>query len=237
MLLAILPASAIASDFACTKPLPEIQQKTVLESVERRYGEIFDLSAEFSQNSYYLGTNQRKSSSGTLSFKKPGKMDWRYLKPKAQRFVGDGKLLWFYEPELEKVTVGDFEKSFKSDLPVSFLLGIGKLSERFVVAKACFTSKGIALKLEPKKSDASLQEFFLLVDKNSFNPLGAQMVDVGGNETTITFDKVEVNTQIADSVFEIEIPKGVDFIDRRSAETKSKAASKEAKSSVRSVPS
>jgi outer membrane lipoprotein carrier protein len=180
--------------------------------IQQRYSEISDLSAMFSQESLFLGLNQRKSAKGRLRFLKPGMMDWEYLEPEPQRFVADGQTLWFYQPELSQVTVSEFKKSFESDLPVSFLLGLGSLQESFDLIKTCRGLDKLTLHLKSKSADSSVAGFELSVNKNDYTPMGALITDVGGNETKISFSELKINTGVKPEIFKFEIPKGVDII-------------------------
>ena len=202
-------------EFDCRSPVGAVERERLLEEVESRYRSISDLTSNFQQNSFFLGMNQRVLSRGAVHFKKPGMMDWTYESPEKQRFVADGKTLWFYQPDLNQVTVGDFTQSFSSDLPVSFLLGMGNLKADFSVVESCNSEAGVVIKLQPKVADQSLDEFYLLVEKTKHSPLGAKIVDVGGNETAIVFEKTTLNSSLKDERFKFEIPKGVDVIDRR----------------------
>lgn len=210
------------SDFDCLTTLPPAEQSKLIPEIEQYYAGLTTLDGNFVQNSYTLGLNQREVSKGRVFFQKPGLMDWWYDEPakNKQRFVADGKSLWIYQPSIPQVMIGDFQQSFSSDLPVSFLLGIGKLSERFRLVSACRTDGGVALKLVPQKADASLDEFSLLVDAKSKAPLGARLIDAGGNETAIVFSGIHYNREIDESHFRFEVPRGVDVIDKRSKEAR-----------------
>ena len=214
------PAVA-GSEFSCLSPLAPAEEKTIIAEVEKFYQGLQTLDGGFVQNSFTLGMNQREVSKGKVFFRKPGLMDWWYEEPEKskQRFVADGKSLWIYQPLVPQVMIGDFDQSFSSDLPVSFLLGIGKMSERFKLISACKTDVGVALKLQPQKQDASLDEFTLLVEAKTRAPLGARLVDAGGNETAIVFSGVHYNAPLEDSHFQFTVPRGVDVIDKRKGAT------------------
>lgn len=213
-----LASSAYAFDeFECEKELKPNEQSGILGSVEKRYSAFSDLKAKFIQNSFFAGLAKHSVSKGTVLFKRPGMMDWNYEQPDRQRFVTDGKTLWFYQPDLNQVTLGDFSQSFSSDLPISFLLGVGRLQENFSVGNACYSSEGIVLKLKPMKPDPNLEEFYLLLRKSDRIPIGARIIDVAGNETSITFQEVELEVQLKSQAFTFNIPEGVDIIDKRGA--------------------
>lgn len=201
--------------FKCTSELAKPERDSLMAKIEARYGNFSDLRAEFIQKSYFMALDQWVVSKGRVFFKKPGMMDWNYTHPEKQRFVADGTTLWFFEPDLNQVTVGDFKDAFSSDLPVSFLLGIGRLAENFDLSSACVSSRGVVLSLATRKQDPNLDEFYLLVRRKDHVPIGAKVIDIGGNETIINFYEVTLDLKLAEGQFSFTIPRGVDVIDRR----------------------
>jgi outer membrane lipoprotein carrier protein len=208
-------AEEIADPFACRENSREVDTDKLLSDVEKGYKTFSGLEAKFDQTSLFLGLNKEVQSSGAVSFKKPGMMDWNYLSPDPQRFVSDGETLWFYQPDVNQVTMGNFTASFDSDLPVSFLLGVGEIRDSFAVASSCVSDAGYVLNLTPKKPDPNLNEFYLLVDSDKKVPIGARIIDVGGNETSIVFKELQLTSKLEDSAFVFSIPRGVDILDRR----------------------
>lgn len=202
--------------FECRNEIADSEKQNLLANIDTRYASISSVIADFVQNSYLKGFEQSQSSRGKVYFKSPGLMDWQYAEPEKQKFITDGKTLWYYQPGENQVTIGDFINSFKSELPVSFLLGLGRLQEKFRLKSACSTERGQMLGLQPLEADASLQEFFLLVDSKDFTPYGARVVDIGGNDTAISLVNISVNKKIDEGRFKFEIPMGVDIIDNRS---------------------
>jgi len=207
--------SLSAAELECSSPSPT--PVGLLEGVEEAYKKTTSLSAEFVQNSLFIGLEKQEASKGTVDFFRPGKMNWNYLQPTPQQFISDGSTIYFYQPSLNQVTLSSFKQSFSSDLPVTFLLGLGSLRSSFEAQGICKGENGTIIKLAPKSEDAALSSFFLLVDKKALTPLGAKVVDLGGNETTITLISPRFNADIPASRFDFRIPKGVDVIDNRSA--------------------
>jgi len=203
-----------AGDFDCQNPLPT--PKGLIEGVEAGYLQTSSISADFFQTSFFVGLDKREVSKGSVWFARPGKMNWDYQHPDPQRFVSDGATIQFYQPKLNQVTLTSFKEAFSSELPVTFLLGLGSLSKSFNSLGICKIEEGTLIKLAPKADDASLSSFVLLVDRTSLAPLGAKVVDLGGNETAILLVNAKYNTPIPASAFEFKIPKGVDIIDNRS---------------------
>lgn len=217
LLLSIAPAVGHAESFDCQGDIPAKEAAGLLGRVESRYDTLRGFQAEFLQQSVFVGLEQHETSKGQLFFEKPGKMNWLYSEPEEQRFIADGKTVWFYQPALNQVTVDAFRESFTTDLPVTFLLGLGKLGDAFTLKSSCKTEEGFALDLEPKSPDSNLQKFVLLVHREDAMPYGAKVLDLGGNETTIVLYKQELNPTIAPQQFTFSIPRGVDVIDNRGA--------------------
>ena len=162
-------SSALAQ---CSSSIPDAS--ILIQKVSQRYSQVSSLKANFEQSSFFLGLGDTVRSSGTLAFKKPGRMDWSYTQPDPQRFISDGSKVWFYQPDLNQVTVGDFQKAFSSDIPVTFLLGVGELSSSFELIKGCQSDKGYEFFLKPKAQDPNLKDFVLYVDTQSLLPKGAK---------------------------------------------------------------
>lgn len=214
--LFILVRSASASPFDCGAAPKLTEEDKLTAKIEERYSRISDLSARFIQESYFLGSDEHRQSQGRMSFQRPGKMDWDYDVPDEQRFTSDGETVWWAQPKSNQVIVRNLQSSFTSDVPVSFLLGVGKLRESFSFQSKCVLPEGILVSLKPRASNTSMDVFYLLVDSKDFSPLGARMVDVGGNETSIFFKDRKFNAGVESDRFEVKIPKGTDVIDERS---------------------
>lgn len=186
--------------------------KKILPSVQSSYNEIKGLKARFFQVSTLLGMGNSHISMGQVQFLKPGKMNWKYISPSPQDFITDGKKVWYYEPSVNQLTIGELTSTFSSDVPVSFLLGIGKITESFSLKKACKNKEGILLVLEPLNQDQNLKAFSLLVDQNSFLPIGARLVDVGDTSTEFLFRDVNTKDVPEEKEFNFITPDGVDVV-------------------------
>jgi len=68
-----------------------------LAGVESRYNRAKTLQVLF-QEDYTPPGRPRRTESGTLWLRKPGRMRWDYTQPKGKLFISDGKTLWLYTP-------------------------------------------------------------------------------------------------------------------------------------------
>jgi outer membrane lipoprotein carrier protein len=210
-------AAYAAEEFVCKNEVNADYYERMLNRVSSASDTIKNLKADFVQESYLLGLDKIENSSGKVLFQKTAKMRWDYQSPEKQLFVMDGKNVWYYQPSQNQVIVSDLQASFKSSVPVSFLLGLGTLADTFVLQNACRTDVGIMLTLNLKENDDSLDKFYLLVRHTDYAPLGAKIVDLGGNETSIVFKKLILNQPIKPAEFHFTPPQGLDIIDNRNA--------------------
>lgn len=211
-------------DLSCEGKKPYVSAKKnkaydeLISKTQAAYGRVLGLRARFEQISSLLGMSDNFESSGRLLFLKPGKMNWEYESPKKQKFVSNGSKVWFYEPDVNQVTIGELSKSFDSQVPVSFLLGVGQIAETFDGLNACLSDKGIILDLKPKAVQPNLKSFTLLLDKNTFLPLGARIVDSGDTSTQFVFFDLTPVDNLNPEEFEFVIPSGVDIVNHSKKE-------------------
>ncbi len=198
--------------FTCKAPISKELGSEYLDKTQSSYKGVSALKASFSQYSRILGMTDDIESSGEIVFKKPGKMDWNYKLPDVQRFISDGETVWFYEPKVNQVTVGQLTKSFSSDVPVSFLLGLGELSSSFDLISTCQTLEGYLFELKPKSQSSSFKSFSLLVSKSDFIPSGAKILDQGDTLTQFVFTNVRTKEPVEDKHFIYSPPSGVDIV-------------------------
>jgi outer membrane lipoprotein carrier protein len=189
---------------------------TVLNRMQKRYDEAKDFHARFSQNYSRAVVGRATLSTGTITFKKPGRMRWDYDKPEPRMFLSNGQVLWLYEPSEKQAFKQDLKNS---QLPaaLAFLMGKGKITDEFDVAFAKDTSHGrpgdFRLALSPKQPQSSYKSILFIVDPKEFLVRESVLVDSQGNTNHFTFDDLEVNTKIADSVFQWTPPAGVRVVD------------------------
>lgn len=226
---AIVPAQAqsVSEEFACTGAVLESSQgEDVVRKVQAAYQKVNSLQAEFLQESYLAALDASEASSGEMFFRRPGQMRWNYQKPEVQVFLLRDNTLLLYQEREHQVLRQSFSDVFLTDLPAAFILGVGDLTKDLHLLKACRGRLGMVLELAPVKArraesaetaDKDLKTLKLLIDSKSFLPLGAKVNDVGGNHTAIRFVGPRINQTLAGQIFEFEVPKGSDVMERASS--------------------
>ena len=205
---------------AGTVPAPDL--RAVLDRMQKRYDQAKDLRARFSQNYTRAVVGRSTLSTGTLTFKKPGRMRWDYDKPEARMFLANGQVLWLYEPEEKQAFKQDL-KSSQLPAALAFLMGKGKITDEFEVAFASEPKDGkdktpgrpgdFRLALTPKQPQSAYKSILFLVDPKEFLVRESVLVDAQGNTNHFMFDALEVNTKVADSLFKWTPPAGVRVVD------------------------
>src|ERR1700689_2891927 len=109
--LACLPLQAADADL-----------NTLLKGVEQHYNRAKTLQVHFVE-SYTVQGRARKSESGELTLRKPGRMRWDYTAPSGKLFISDGKDVYLYTPEAHRVEKTKLKASDDMRAPLAFLLG------------------------------------------------------------------------------------------------------------------
>ncbi|MCX8071105.1 MAG: outer membrane lipoprotein carrier protein LolA [Candidatus Binatia bacterium] len=185
----------------------------IVARVQERYDATRDLTADVTQETVLTRLNKRVTASGTVAFRKPGKMRWELTNGQKEVIVSDGQTLWIYRPEDQQVIRIRFAQAFRSNMPVSFLTGVGRIAEDFIPSLEPAAGTHLRLRLVPKRGDADVGVLWLDVDPTTYDIVGAEVKDPLGNTSKLTLQNIKRNTGLSDGVFQFEVPPGVDVLD------------------------
>ena len=157
--------------------------------------------------------NRVEVAQGVVQIKKPGKMKWVYKSPDPQILISNQKNLWLYLPEDEQATRMPIENVYSSNTPALFLAGEGTLTDTFNIAQVITGKDKITVIFIPKEKDSNLNRFVLRTNKKNYQITGASVYDKLGNRTDINFREIRINEKIEESVFEFQVPEGVEIQD------------------------
>ena len=194
-----------------TAAAPDAQ--TVAYQVQARYETTRDFTAAVRQELTMASAGKTSTATGTVAFKKPGKMRWDLKNGSTQIIVADGHTLWFYEPEEQQVLKAPFQAAFRSSTPISFLTGVGRLRDDFTVASVARDGDVLRLELTPRKTDGDLGALRLTVEASTYDIVGAEVTDPLGNRTRLFFTDLQRNVGLPDERFHFEVPAGVDVVE------------------------
>lgn len=185
----------------------------IVDSLQKNYDATLDFVADFRQDTEVKTLNRSLKAWGKLSFKRPGKMLWRYDEPKGQFVLADGQYLYFFQPEQNQIIKSALKNAFRTDIPLSFLLGIGNLKKDFNAALKTTDETQYVLRLEPKGDSGGFGEILLAVGKVSADILWISVRDASSNLTTIRFSGIRKGVGLRDTLFNLQIPNGVDVVE------------------------
>ena len=185
----------------------------IVDSLQKNYDATVDFVADFRQETEVKTLNRRLKASGKLYFKRPGKMLWRYEEPKGQVVLADGKNLYFYQPEQNQVIKSPLKNAFRSDIPLSFLLGLGNLKKDFNAALKGVEENDYVLRLEPKGELGGFSEVLAGVNRSTSDIDWVSVRDAAANVTTIRFSGMRKGVGVQESLFLFQVPDGVDIVE------------------------
>lgn len=185
----------------------------IVDSLQKNYDATVDFVADFRQETEVKTLNRNLKAWGKLSFKRPGKMLWRYEEPKGQFVLADGKNLYFYQPEQNQVIKSPLKNAFRSDIPLSFLLGIGNLKKDFNATLKSSDEDQHVLSLEPKGDWGGFSEVLVGVSRTTSDILWVSIRDAASNVTSIRFSGMRKGVGVQESLFRFLVPDGVDVVE------------------------
>lgn len=168
------------------------------------------LSADFKQVSYNKAGQAAQASFGEFYLSRPGKFRWNYQKPFAQEIVSNAGKVWYYDVDLEQVTIKQLDDSLGST-PALLLTGQVDIDEKFVLEEQGSDDDMNWVRLSPKNEESGFK--YILIGLNHGQLGGMELSDNFGQLTRIYFSNIKLNPVLQDSVFNFKPPKGVDVFE------------------------
>ena len=184
--------------FAAEQPVQQLQ--AFLKSSK-------SLTADFKQVLINEAGNPYQTSYGVFYLQRPGKFRWNYQKPFQQQIVSTSGKVWFYDTDLDQVTIKKLDESVGST-PALLLSGNISLEDNFIMKDQGVEGDLTWIKLLPKNQDSSFKYILIGLDKGALS--GMELSDNFGQLTRIYFSNVILNPTIKASLFEFQAPKGAD---------------------------
>lgn len=205
---------AVVSLFLPAQLPAQTDVHAIAEKVDQRYNHMQTLQARFSET--YSGAGMKRTESGTLELKKPGRMRWDYSEPRPKMFLTDGSTAWFYVPGERQARRAPVKQIEDLRSPLRYLLGKSKLEKEFigltVVSDAKPLNAGdIVLRGVPKGMQERVSQTLLEVTPDG---LIARIVveEMDGSVTEFRFLQQKENVQVSDQRFKFTPPPGVEVV-------------------------
>ena len=197
LLLIVLATGAHAED------TPINQLKAFLKSNA-------SLAADFKQVSFNKAGQAAQSNFGKFYLSRPGKFRWNYQKPFVQEIVSNAGKVWFYDADLEQVTVKQLDDSLGST-PALLLTGQVDIEEKFKLEEQGNDDSLNWVKLSPKNEESGFKYILIGLDKGQLG--GMELSDNFGQLTRIYFSNIQLNPALSDGLFDFKPPKDADVFE------------------------
>ena len=188
---------------------------SVIDGVQKKYEQIDNFQAVFTQESEIKALNKTQLAEGEVWFKKPGKMRWNYNTPKKDQIVSDGKTLWFYDEEEQQVIETPLNQVSETQSTTTLLSGLGKIKKLFDASFAepdNHSPNGEYMVDLVPKGDEEYNKVTISVDKNDMMVNKIFLHDPLGNLTTVKLADIKTNNGVSDSLFEFKTPEGAEVV-------------------------
>lgn len=190
--------------------IPVCVEAAAIDSLKTFIQETRTVRANFSQTLYDKNGRTIQESNGTMQFERPEKFRWTYEKPYEQLIVGDGTQVWFYDRDLNQVTVRQFNIAIGSS-PAALLAGSSAIEDNFELIELGQQNQIEWLEAIPKSKESAF-EFIQM----GFSPEGALMImalrDSFGQTTILSFADLDKNPKLPSDLFKFLPPENADVI-------------------------
>lgn len=196
--------------FVLLQGTPIVTWAAAVDNLKTFIHETQTVRANFSQTLYDKNARAIQNSSGTLEFERPDKFRWIYQAPYEQSIIGDGKQVWFYDHDLNQVTIRQFNVTIGSS-PAALLAGNTAIEENFELLNLGLQDDIEWMEAIPKNKDSAF-EFIQLGFSLTGNLQFMALRDNFGQTTYLTFSDLIKNPSLPDGFFKFVPPEGTDVI-------------------------
>jgi outer membrane lipoprotein carrier protein len=210
--------------------------KSIARLLDERYHNAQSLRAVFLEH-YSDGPREARVESGTVYFRRPGRMRWDYDAPEKKLFISDGKTVWFYVPADRTVTKAPVKESSDWRTPLALLTGkanLSRLCSRIDLVNQKGTPTGHAVlrclpkgekKQPPAAGNSAIEDptqlpgagdfvdVLLEVDSRNGDLASVKIRQAGGVQLEYRFGDWQQGVPIPDEMFQFHPPPGVAIVD------------------------
>ncbi|MBI5632418.1 MAG: outer membrane lipoprotein carrier protein LolA [Nitrospirae bacterium] len=178
--------------------------------IQKAYEGIKDMKGTFVQKNVIRDLNKTDTYTGEFFVKRPLRMKWAYKGKASQDLLINNDTVLIYKKGDNQAYRSKFNKETYGQSPVVLLTGMGNIKEEFTI-----TGSEKILTLKPKKSMAGIVSITLHLSDTDF-PIRAFTIRDGRNTVEIELKEIKINTGIKDSLFDLNLPKGVNVYEQPS---------------------
>ena len=190
---------------------PGVAGAAALEQLRAFLTDTRSARGEFTQKVLRSDGGVAESSSGDFAFSRPGRFRWEVRRPYEQLLVADGQKLYFYDKDLNQVTVRRLTDSMAST-PAAILFGDSDLERDFALRELAPRDGLEWVEALPRNKDAGFERIALGFRDGL--PATMEVGDAFGRTTVFEFRAIARNAAVPPDLFRFVPPKGVDVVEQ-----------------------
>ncbi|MDG2176148.1 MAG: outer membrane lipoprotein chaperone LolA [Gammaproteobacteria bacterium] len=174
--------------------------------------EMDTLSADVEQLTLDQDGREIQEFQAKLIIDKPDHFYWEIQSPYSESIIANGNRIWRIEPDLEQVTVEEFQNDAGRN-PLLLLNGDAELLAGSYTIAAAELELGNRQRfiLTPTAPDSQFERLSLTFAENVIQEM--QFESSLGQKTSLSFSNPEINAVIDPEIFEFHMPEGMEIID------------------------
>jgi chaperone LolA len=186
----------------------------IIKELQDKYEEISNLSAEFIQLEQFKLTGSQTETRGKIYVKDGVKYR---LETEDQIIVTDGETVWTYSIFNNQVLVDRVKEGDGSLLPRDLLFRYPRDYYASLLDEVELDDEDYyILRLDPKEGiHGYIKTMKIWVNTDSYMITKIEYTDFNDNISYFEIKKVDIDTKLNDSLFQLKIEEGVDVIDLR----------------------
>ena len=179
------------------------------DSLKARFHGLDSFTAEFTQTLFDANQEKQEEVKGILRVQRPDRFNLEYTEPYYQLYVADGKHLYFYDKDLEQVTIKP-QRSMLDNSPAMILSNPERLDTLYTVTPQGEDEGLFWYELVPKQAGSHFARIELGFDRQNLRIMELQ--DSFGQTTRLELHDFRRNPDLDPELFRFTPPEGVDVI-------------------------
>lgn len=201
--------------FFISFPLSLQAQQTPLQTLISTLAETSSIQADVEQLILSQDGRQIQALEAELVMQKPNKLYWHVTEPYEELMVSDGESLWYYEPDLEQVSIQDFPNDVENNPILLLNDDLQAIADAYEVSMGYVDEEVKQYILLPLTASSSYERFSMTF--SGADLLQMQFESSVGQLTSFSFTNINNNAPIDPAVFSFAIPADIEIIDSRQA--------------------
>jgi outer membrane lipoprotein carrier protein len=178
----------------------------ILSKLEDHYNRTKTLQVQFVEQ-YTPPGSIRRTESGTLMLRKPGKMRGEYAQPQGKLFISDGKSLWLYTPDDKHAQKMPLKNTEDLRAPLAFLLGKLHFTKEFQNLQAKPEGSLTRITAQPKGENLPYSNVeFVVTPEDRIQEL--KVIGFDRSVLDFTFQGEKDDPPLDSKLFQFQLPPG-----------------------------